>query len=577
MEGMIETYATRVAALCAAVLAGAALLTGFPWLAGVAALVAVAGALWPAGSPVASPPRVRAGAPLREETSDSAAPQTAVIIATDPRTALAHMLGATARSCGASCAHLWLLDPPTASLRLVSSVGDMCPSGNPVSCEEPWAAPPVTRGDSALEPVLHLRDQAVSTTLWRFAFPVMTGAASGVACLDIRSDVMPDRSRLESVGVSYQPAFAAVLAVHVAHTESEQAGNLLEAARELGRRLSADDVIACTLDRALALSAAATGSIMLPDAETGLLRIVAAQGLPADVVDRTVVSPGEGIAGWVYQTGKPLLVEDMQTPDGTMSRRREVRSAVCVPIGDEDGVIGVLSVGSREYPARFTDVHLGALATLARVAAMALRNARALASTQDLYFATLTALAVALETKDPYSRGGAGRVVNLVVALGEAIGLDERQRRSLRVAALLHDIGMGIAGGSVSTGTRPLSTAEQGMLKAHPVVAAQVLQDIPALEDVVPIVYHHHEWFDGHGYVGGLEGEDIPLGSRILAVADAFVAMTSDRPYRRAMSADAALAEMGDKSGAQFDPDCVQALVDVLRYRPDLAVTEALG
>jgi polar amino acid transport system substrate-binding protein len=128
-----------------------------------------------------------------------------------------------------------------------------------------------------------------------------------------------------------------------------------------------------------------------------------------------------------------------------------------------------------------------------------------------------------------------------------------------------------MAGGPIGGTARPLSTAERGMLKAHPVVAAEVLADVPALRAVVPIVYHHHEWYDGHGYVGGLAGEAIPQGSRILAVADAFVAMTSERPYRRAMTVGDALEELSEKAGTQFDPDVVAALRRALDARPDLA------
>jgi HD-GYP domain-containing protein (c-di-GMP phosphodiesterase class II) len=109
------------------------------------------------------------------------------------------------------------------------------------------------------------------------------------------------------------------------------------------------------------------------------------------------------------------------------------------------------------------------------------------------------------------------------------------------------------------------------MLKAHPVVAAQVLGDVPSLAKVVPLVYHHHEWYDGHGYVTGLAGEDIPTGSRLLAVADAFVAMTSDRPYRRAMTVETALSELYAKAGTQFDPAAVEGLRAVLEEHPDLA------
>jgi HD-GYP domain-containing protein (c-di-GMP phosphodiesterase class II) len=107
------------------------------------------------------------------------------------------------------------------------------------------------------------------------------------------------------------------------------------------------------------------------------------------------------------------------------------------------------------------------------------------------------------------------------------------------------------------------------MLAMHPSVAADILSQAPALRGVVPIVFHHHEHFDGNGYSGGVSGESIPYGARILAVADAFVAMTSDRPYRRALSTRQALAELTDEAGTQFDPVVVEALVDLVDSESD--------
>jgi HD-GYP domain-containing protein (c-di-GMP phosphodiesterase class II) len=129
---------------------------------------------------------------------------------------------------------------------------------------------------------------------------------------------------------------------------------------------------------------------------------------------------------------------------------------------------------------------------------------------------------------------------------------------------MLHDIGMSAAGEVVAVSDRRLSTVEWGMLKMHPVIAAEILAQAPALREAVPIVYHHHEHYDGGGYVGGLAGEAIPIGARILAVADAFVAMTSERPYRGAKTQAAAIAELVAESGAQFDPYVVQTLGDML-------------
>ncbi|MBN2840909.1 MAG: HD domain-containing protein [Coriobacteriia bacterium] len=133
------------------------------------------------------------------------------------------------------------------------------------------------------------------------------------------------------------------------------------------------------------------------------------------------------------------------------------------------------------------------------------------------------------------------------------------------LAALLHDIGMASVGDGVTHCDRPLTTIERALLKLHPQIAADILAEAPSLRGVVPIVYHHHEWFDGHGYGHGIAGETIPIGARILAVADAYVAMTSERPYRGAFTVSDALAELEDKAGTQFDPSVVAALSDILR------------
>jgi HD-GYP domain-containing protein (c-di-GMP phosphodiesterase class II) len=151
------------------------------------------------------------------------------------------------------------------------------------------------------------------------------------------------------------------------------------------------------------------------------------------------------------------------------------------------------------------------------------------------------------------------------------MGLDETDMQSLEVAALLHDIGMSASGEALAASSRPLSTFERGLLKLHPVLAAEILEEVPALQNVIPIVYHHHEWYDGRGYVVGLAGESIPLGARILSVADAYTAMTMDRPYRSAMTSREARDELARGSGTQFDPEVVRAFLDLIEREPQLA------
>ncbi|MBE0476254.1 MAG: GAF domain-containing protein [Coriobacteriia bacterium] len=470
-----------------------------------------------------------------------------------------------ARAAGPSgAAHLWLEDPATDTLRLVSAVGPLSPAREPVPVEGGPLGDALAGGVATLEEVSRSHDQQGETRLWRYAVPVLAGDARGVAAIDFASPGPPDTDLLNRVAAVMRGPLAGCLAVHLARQQTQTAEILLEMARELSRLLDPEEVVSSALAKAMALSEAITGSVMLLDEHTGHMRIAAARGLPREVVETTEVSEGEGIAGWVLASRQPLLVEDLQGK-GRHARRHGVRSAISVPIADEDGILGVLNVGSGTFPARFTSSHTAALEVLARQTAAALRNARAVSCAREVYFATLKALALALETKDPYASGATERVLHYASAIGRRMGLDDSEQHALEIAALLHDIGMSAAGDALIVADRPLSTVERGILKMHPVLAAEILEQAPALREVVPIVYHHHEWYDGRGYVGGLSGASIPLGARILAAADAFVAMTSERPYRRrALSTRDALEELQDKAGTQFDPDVVAVFRDVV-------------
>lgn len=466
-------------------------------------------------------------------------------------------------------AHLWLSDEPTGTLRKIAAVGPMAPSGQPIllSSDDTLAAA-CRSGMAETGPVARVRGAGEPSTIWRYVLPVTAGDARGVAAVDFQSADEIDVSTLPEVTAPLRGSLAGTLGLHVARIELETAQQLIEAARDLSRMLDPEQVLTTALRRAMELSDAQTGSVMLLEERTGRLVIELAEGLPSEVVHSTSLAEGEGIAGWVLASRQPLLIEDLpaRTP---AARRHGVRSAVSVPIADDDGILGVLNVGSRTFPARFTESHMAAIEVLGKQTATALRNARAIVQSRELYFDTLKALALAMETKDPYSRGGTERVLEYADAMGMAFGLSEEDQSAIRIAALLHDMGMVAAGDGVATADRPLTTVERALLKMHPQIAAEILAEAPALKSVVPIVYHHHERYDGDGYLTGLAGEGIPLGARILAVADAFVAMTSPRPYRAAFSTAAALQELTEKAGTQFDPAAVDILKDILERGSD--------
>ena len=179
---------------------------------------------------------------------------------------------------------------------------------------------------------------------------------------------------------------------------------------------------------------------------------------------------------------------------------------------------------------------------------------------ETLLAATVDVLAGTLGLRDGHTGEHSDRVVGLAHQIGERLGLGERELRDLGYAARLHDIGKVGVPDLVLHKPGPLDDVERELIKGHSVWGADLVGRIPGLEDVARIVRHHHERYDGFGYPDGLAGRDIPLASRILTVSDAYVAMTEDRPYRRARPRFEVDHEFRDCSGAQFDPYVVQAL-----------------
>jgi hypothetical protein len=476
---------------------------------------------------------------------------------TEPKDVVEALLAAARAAGRPLSAHLWLVDHATESLRLVDAVGRWIPEAVPVSAHEGLLGQAATDGETHIGPVGIVEGMS----LWRYVLPLSGADLQGVAAVDF--DEMPRLDVLTTISATLRASLSGALALHVARAETYTARVLVETCAALALVLDPADVLRTALDSAMELSNSQTGSIMILDPDTRRMQIAVARGLPEEIVAQTDIAEGDGIAGWVATSRQPLVIEDLNERSAR-SRRHGVRSAVCVPLADDDGVIGVLSVGSTQFHPRFSEATLGTLEALGKTVVVALRNAWATDSAHDLYFDTLKALALALEARDPYSHGATERIVEITGALSDYFGMSVEDRKALRVASMLHDVGMGAAGTNVAEARGPLTTVEWGMLKMHPVIAAEILSEAPALKDVVPIVYHHHEHFDGTGYVAGLAGSQIPLGARILAVVDAYVAMTSGRPFRRARTHREAVLELQRQAGSQFDPSIVQAVIDVV-------------
>ena len=188
---------------------------------------------------------------------------------------------------------------------------------------------------------------------------------------------------------------------------------------------------------------------------------------------------------------------------------------------------------------------------------------------EQAYLDMIQTLRYTVEAKDPYTRGHSDRVSEFSVLIGEKLGLSEEQIKILRIGGLFHDIGKIGIPDSILLKTDKLSDDEYSEIKNHPSIGAHILGAASIFKDIIPIVKHHHERFDGRGYPSGLQGEEIPFLARIAAVADTFDAMTSKRSYRDALDIQYVKDEIQRCKGTQFDPQIADAILDILENNFD--------
>ncbi len=322
------------------------------------------------------------------------------------------------------------------------------------------------------------------------------------------------------------------------------------------------EALQSTLEAVVERAGADSGSFLLGDRESGRLVLTAAVGLGPQAKSIEIAS-GEGIAGWVAAHKRPLKVTDLNGAGADGVGKRTI-SALSIPVISGDELIGVINLGSKQQQFDFNlaDIeHLtGALAHLGAGLAAERRKDQ----WQELYFDTIRALTRVIESRNPFNIGHSAAVAERATALGEELGLTPSQMETIELAALLHDVGVAAFADDFLAQERPLNSAERLILRSHPSVGKNALSGIDDLRGVLPIILHHHENYDGTGYVDGLRAESIPLGARILAVAEAYVAMTSERPHRSAMSAAQALTELKNGAGRQFDPKIIDTFAQLV-------------
>jgi diguanylate cyclase (GGDEF)-like protein len=272
-----------------------------------------------------------------------------------------------------------------------------------------------------------------------------------------------------------------------------------------------------------------------------------------------------GLIGRCLREGRPVLANDvLAEPDyDSTDETAGVRAELTVPLWVSGELWGAINLEENHTDA-FDEDDVRLVETVADQVGAALRSAFLYERLDRAYMGTAEALAAALEAKDAYTAHHARSIVEHAEAVGRRLGLDAQQLRDLRYGAVFHDIGKIAVPEAILNKRGPLTPEERREVERHTIVGEQILAPVEFLAGVRKLVRHEHERWDGAGYPDGLAGEQIPLGARIILACDAFHAMTSDRPYRSAMTTEQAIAELRRGAGSQFDPRVVTALLELL-------------
>jgi len=342
------------------------------------------------------------------------------------------------------------------------------------------------------------------------------------------------------------------LSAEVVRLYEEQA-LIYSLSNKLGSELDVDSICQKILEEGQKILDVQNLSVMLLDVDTHELITWLSMGRDGETAARFRTGSLSGGLAQIFQQGKPVTICDIAA-DGRLSFPYPVQSILCVPLVTDDRGIGMLIACDKLTGEEFWSQELKLMGVFALEAAAAIKKAQLYEEIRELFVHTVEALASAIDAKDPYTFGHSNRVARFSAAICEELGMTRKEIQQVELAATLHDIGKIGTPESILQKPGMLTPEEQERIQEHPVRGARILANISGFRDVVAWIRHHHEWYDGHGYPDRIAAEDIPVQARVITVADAFDAMTSDRPYRKGMPVEDAISIMEEFAGSQFDP-----------------------
>jgi putative nucleotidyltransferase with HDIG domain len=318
---------------------------------------------------------------------------------------------------------------------------------------------------------------------------------------------------------------------------------------------------------------ATAASLLLLDNRNQKLYFKYANGPAASEVKRLHISRQSGIAGWIVRNGKPLLVNDADKNRNFYRQIDQVtgfqtKSIVGVPIIIDDRVAGVIEALNKNDGTPFTRADLNIMLEVSGTMALAIETARTNTDLWDSFRGAMAAVVSLADAREISGHNHSRRVAEYALKAADQLNMGKEARQDLEFAALLHDIGKLTMPDRILNKAEKLTDQEWERIRRHPVIGYKLFSTIPLLRGTAKIILHHHERYDGRGYPEGLQGESIPLGSRLLAVADAYDYMTTGHAHREALSKARAFAELFQNARTQFCPVAVKALSVALQNQP---------
>lgn len=348
----------------------------------------------------------------------------------------------------------------------------------------------------------------------------------------------------------------------------KELSKLLEALKELNAAIDLQDISQGILDQMVMITEAKGALLWVLEKEKNLIVAKASYGIPIDSLPKQTLSDGEGLVGKVMMTGKAELITDTESViDSSVAYPSLATTILTVPLQAKGQVLGAIQLMDKENGSHFDTRDRELAVILAEQSALAMYNSQMYDELYKMFVSMIRMLAEALDARDPLTKGHSERVARYAWLIGKRMKLDAQMCFELYQAAILHDIGKIGIEDRILRKTTGLTESEYELMKTHTEIGARILSAIQPnrfFQKSIDTAMLHHERMDGSGYPKQLKGKEIPLFARIVGVADAFDAMTTDRTYSEGMSVRDAAAELIRCKGSLFDTDIVDIFIEIL-------------